>query len=29
VSFHRTADGRVSAISLFDATFTRLGPVSA
>jgi CubicO group peptidase (beta-lactamase class C family) len=29
VSFHRTADGRVSGMSLFDATFTRLGPVPA
>ena len=28
VRFHRTADGRVCAISLFDATFARLDPVS-
>jgi len=29
VRFHRTADGRVCAISLFDATFARLDPVVA
>ena len=29
VRFHRTADGRVRAISLFDATFARLDPVAA
>ncbi|MGH3233142.1 MAG: serine hydrolase, partial [Streptosporangiaceae bacterium] len=29
VRFHRTAAGRVSAISLFDATFARLDPVVA
>jgi CubicO group peptidase (beta-lactamase class C family) len=29
VRFHRTADGRVHAISLFDATFARLDPVVA
>ena len=27
VRFHRTADGRISSMSLFDATFTRLAPV--
>ena len=29
VRFHRTADGRVCAISLFDTTFARLDPVVA
>jgi len=29
VRFHCTADGRVGAISLFDATFARLDPVVA
>jgi hypothetical protein len=29
VRFHRTADGRVRAISLFDAIFARLDPVMA
>jgi hypothetical protein len=29
VRLHRTADGRVCAISLFDATFARLDPVVA
>ena len=29
VRFHRTADGRVCAVSLFDATFARLDPLVA